>query len=145
MACNDDISNICIEPILSTCVDYQGDLGENTTIKDKGCVNQHEVNEDLYLITDNIIEDSSTSELGDLCLTYPVTDGKITPKSVFEIHEQEICDLKDRVQTLEEQTLANIDISTLGLDFDCLVDSCGDPITNLQQLLQIMITKICNP
>ena len=39
MACNDNISNLCMEPIKATCVDYDGPLGENTTIKDD-CVNQ---------------------------------------------------------------------------------------------------------
>ena len=143
MACNDKISNICIDPIKASCVDYEGPLGDNTTIKDE-CVTQHEVNEDLYSITDTIIESQSTSELGNLCLTYPITDGKILPKSVFETHEQEICDLKDRVTVLEEMNFGELDITGFNLDFACLVDPCGDPITNLQQLLQIMINQICN-
>lgn len=143
MACNDKISNICVDPIKSTCVDYEGSLGENTTIKDE-CVTQHEVNEDLYTITDNIIENQDTSELGDLCLTYTITDGKILPKSVFEVHEQEICDLKDRVQQLEGMDFGALDITGFNLDYQCLVDPCGDPITDLKTLLQLLINKACN-
>lgn len=143
MACNDNVSNICIDPIKAPCVDYEGPLGANTTITDD-CVNQHQVNEDLYTITDNIIENQDTSNLGNLCLTYPVTDGKILPKSVFETHEQEICDLKDRVTTLEGMNFGELDITGFNLDFACLVDPCGDPITDLKTLLQLLINQACN-
>ena len=105
MACNDDISNACADPIKATCVDYDGPLGENTKITDD-CVNQNDVNQDLYAITDEIISDTDTSNLGALCITYPVTDGKILPKSVFEQNEIEICDLKTRVQELENKNYA---------------------------------------
>lgn len=143
MACNDNASNVCINSILSNCVDYKGKLGNNTTIT-KECVNQTDVNEDLYTITDSVIENQDTSQLGNLCITYPVTDGKILLKSVFETNEQEICDLKNRVQALEDADFGNLDITGFNLDFACLVDPCEDPITNLKQLLQIMINQICN-
>lgn len=143
MACSDKISNICVNPIQSTCVDYKGPLGTNTTIKDE-CVTQHEVNEDLYSITDSITENQDTSDLGDLCLSYPVTGGKILPKSVFEAHEQEICELKDKVQALEDMDFGNLDITGFGLDYQCLVDPCGDPITNFKTLLQVLINQSCN-
>lgn len=143
MACNDNASNICIKTTLATCIDYKGKLGENTTITED-CVNQNEVNEDLYSITDTIIDEQDTSNLGNLCISYPVTDGKITLKSVVETNEQEICDLKSRVETLENMDFGNLDITGFNLDFTCLVDPCGDPITDLKQLLQIMINQICN-
>jgi len=141
MGCN-DISNTCGEFIFSTCVQYEGPLGENTKIEED-CVNQHNVNEDLYAITDEIIDGLDTSALGELCLTYPVTEGKIFPKSVFEVHEVEICDLKDRVTVLEGFDYSTLNITGFNLDFKCLVDPCGDPIETLGQLLQIMIDKDC--
>jgi len=143
MACNDKESNICIKPILATCVDYRGSLGENTNIEDN-CVNQHDVNIDLYSLFDSLIENQSTSELGQLCLNYPVTEGKIFPKSVFKVHEEEICTLKDKVYDLENRNFGELDITGFNLDFSCLVDACGDPITDLKTLLQLLINKTCN-
>jgi hypothetical protein len=140
MACSDDISNICVDPIKATCVDYEGALGANTKITED-CVNQNDVNEDLYAITDEIIENIDASNLGNLCITYPV--GTITPKSALEQHEIEICDLQTRVTALENQNFADLDITGFGLNFSCLVDPCGAPITTLGQLLQIMINKDC--
>ena len=142
MACNDDISNTCSDPIKATCVDYDGQLGANTNITDD-CVNQNDVNKDLYDITDKVISDSDTSNLGELCITYTLTEGSILPKSVFEQHEVEICDVKTRVTDLENTDYANLDITGFGLDFECLVDPCGDPITTLSQLLQLLISKSC--
>lgn len=144
MACNDNASNVCIDSTLSNCVDHKGALGANTTITDD-CVTQSDVNTDLYAITDKIIEEQDTSGLGNLCITYPVTDGKITLKSVVETNEQEICNLNTRVTALEGVNFANLDITGFNLNFECLVDPCGDPITTLGQLLQIMITQTCNP
>ena len=143
MACNDDISNICIESTLDSCVDVTATLGENTKIVE-GCVSQKDVNNDLYIITDEIITNSNTSQLGNLCISYPITSGKITLKSVFETHETEICNIKDRLNNLENQNIANLDITGFGLDFNCLSDPCGDPITTFGQLLQILINKTCD-
>ena len=50
--------------------------------------------------------------------------------------EKEICNLKKNIDD---------DNSSLELDFKCLVDPCNNNnITSLNQLLQIMIDKICN-
>ena len=37
MACNEDISNTCMDPIKSTCVDHEGDLGVNTKNRRRLC------------------------------------------------------------------------------------------------------------
>lgn len=144
MACNDNISNLCLEPIKSTCVDFDGQLGDNTKITED-CVNQHEVNEDLYQITDEIIEGLDTSALSDNCLTYPLPMGVtlIPVSKALEVHGDEICTLKDRVTALENKDYSSLDITGFGLDFGCLVDPCGDPITELGTLLQLIINKAC--
>lgn len=143
MGCNNKMSNVCVDSTSSKCIDYKGKLGNSSSITDE-CVSQFEVNEDLYDIVNTVEDSQNTSELGSLCLTYPVTEGKVLPKSVYNIHEQEICTLKNKVEILENKTLEEIDISQLGLNFQCLVDPCGDPITNLKTLLQLLINKSCN-
>lgn len=143
MSCNNKISNLCIDSIKSGCVDNEAELGQNTKITET-CVTQTNVNKDLYDITDEIITNSDTSDLGNLCITYPLTDGIITLKTVNSVNEQEICNLKDKVTELENKDFSSLDITGFGLDFNCLVDPCGDPITTLGQLLQILINQTCN-
>lgn len=142
MSCNDTLSNTCPDPILSTCVDHEGPLGENTKII-SDCVNQSDVNTDLYTITDEIISKSDTSDLGSLCITYPLTGSVILQKSVFIQNEIEICSLKNRVTAIEDRDYGDLDITGFDLDFGCLVDPCGDPITTQKQLLQLLISKAC--
>lgn len=143
MGCSEKMSNICLDPIKAPCVDYEGPLGENTTIKES-CVNQHQVNEDLYAIADIIIKDQSTEQLGELCLTYPLEDGKVKLKSVLKIFEEEVCSLTSKVKSLEEKNYSELDITGFNLNFQCLIDPCGEPITNLKTLLQLLINKSCN-
>ena len=137
-----EISNTCAETRLSTCIDHEAPLGENTKIT-SDCVNQSDINTDLYALTDEIINNSNTSSLGNLCINYPLTEGVILTKSVFVQNEIEICDLKNRVTILENFNYSTLDITSFGLDFKCLVDPCGTPITTLGQLIQIMINKDC--
>lgn len=141
MACNEITSNICIDSTKAKCVDYEGPLANSSSIEE-GCVNQHQVNEDVYTIIDNI-EDSIVTPVGDYCLTYPLTEGKILPKSVMSVHRTEICDLKTRVQALEDIDYGDLDITGFDLNFQCLSDPCGDPITKLGVLLQLLINKAC--
>lgn len=142
MACRDNQSNLCIDSFPSTCLDHVGDLGENTTIT-SSCVSQYDVNKDLYTITDNIITSLDLTDINNLCLTYPQIDGKVQPKTAIIKNAEEICSLIDRVQELENKDFANLDITGFNLNYQCLVDPCGDPISSLGQLLQIMINSLC--
>lgn len=142
--CKDKVSNTCGNSIYATCVDYEGLLGDNTTIT-SSCVSQNDVNEDLYAITDSIIENSKTDNLGNSCITYPLTEGKILLKSVLETNEQEICSLKTRVESLESVNYSELDITTWGLTIPtCIADSCNNPPTTLKELIQaIMNNRNC--
>lgn len=141
MSC-DKISNICAETILSTCVDHEGELGQNTTIED-GCVTQYDVNKDLYKLTDTLFNNLSTEGLGNLCIDYDITDGKILPSTIFSTNEVEICSLKDRVLSLESFDYSTLNISSFNLDYACLEDPCNNGLNTLKPLLQSLINKSC--
>lgn len=146
MGCREETSNICIETTDARCVDYTGKTNSRSEIK-TGCVNQHMVNEELYTQIEGLSSEIDTgipSLTETPCIEYTQTDGKVLPRTVMKKHREEICSLKDRVHTLEVTNYAEMDITDFGLDFKCLVDPCGDPITNLGQLLQIIINKSCN-
>lgn len=137
MNCN-KTTNLCSDLTLATCVDYEGTLGTNTTITEN-CVSQNDVNEDLYIQADDLYDNISTEEFVQTALDYELIDGELLLKSIIKKLEEEIITLKERVTELESEG----DLTVLGLDFECLVDVCGDPITTKKQLFQALITQAC--
>lgn len=137
MGCN-NISNLCADPILSTCVDYEGPLGENTKITED-CVNQSDVNQDLYAITDEIIVDIDVSTLTSTCITIPANS---TVAEVVALYETKICELNTKVITLENIDYSTLDITGWGLTIPtCIADPCGSPPTTLGPLLQAVMDQ----
>lgn len=142
MACDNKIKNTCGDNIYATCVDFEGTLGKNTKIEDS-CVTIEETTEDLYEITDEIIEGLDTSELGQNCMTYPLNDGIILTKTVLKVHEEKICELEQKITTLND--LENVDITGwTGLDLSCLNGVCNTPPQTLGELLQVLTENACN-
>lgn len=140
MGCCNKTSNLCADPVNAVCVDYEGELGENTKIT-SDCVNQSEVNIDLYTILDEQIKASDLSGLGKACIKYPLIEGKVNLTSVVTQHEKEICLLKEGLQAI--QSSGEMPIQGWGIDFKCLVTPCGDDIKTLKELLQSIINKTC--
>ena len=145
MSCIDKIENICVEPSDAKCTVYTGKRGVNPKTTDP-CMNQHDVNKELYNSLDEIHHslDTGYNPLEENCIEYPIEGGKVNTKDILITHRDEICTLKEKVFDLESANLHNLDITSANLDFKCLVDPCGDPITKLGQLLQIMINKVCS-
>jgi hypothetical protein len=137
MAC-DDISNICADPILATCVDYDGPLGANTKITDD-CVNQNDVNQDLYTITDEIIEGLDVSGITSTCITIPPDS---TVAEIMALYEAKICELDGEVTILQNIDYGVIDITGFGLTIPtCIADSCANPPTTLKEWMQVMMDQ----
>lgn len=140
MSCGNKIKETCGDNVYATCVDYEGVLGDNTKITDD-CVTIEETTEDLYVITDEIITDLDTSELGQSCLNYPLTEGLIKPTSIFKIHEEKLCDLSTELENLNN--LKDLDITDWGIDFGCLVNECQTPTVTLGNALTNISKSIC--
>lgn len=140
MGCGNKTKETCGEVTYATCVDYEGDLGKNSKITDN-CVTIQETTEDLYYITDDIITDLDMSDLGDNCLTYPLIEGSVRPKTVLKVHEDEICEIKEKLEDLNN--LKNLDITSWNLNLDCLSDQCNNPVTTLGSLLEAIVSITC--
>lgn len=132
--------NICMESIDSKCIEVNSELGNNTKIT-SNCVNQEMVNEDLYVITDDIISDLDTSELGNLSIAFPTVNEKIPFKEVIKKYEEEIDNLKTEINNLKNINYCNIDITSCGISFGPLVDDCGEPATTLGDVLKILFNQ----
>ena len=119
------------------CVYYDGYL-PNYSKLDEDCVNIEKTNEVLYENQEKILDSIDLVKLGKECIDY----SEFQETNILKVNEalltieKEICNLKKNIDD---------DNSSLELDFKCLVDPCNNNnITSLNQLLQIMIDKICN-
>lgn len=141
MGCGSDISNTCADSTLTTCVDYEGLLGANTKII-KDCVNQSDVNEDLYIITDEIIDGLDISLLESTCITIP-KDATIA--DIIILYEEKICEIEGKVTEIEDTNYSTLDVTGWGLTIPaCIADPCASPPTTLGPLLQaIMDNRNC--
>lgn len=140
--CN-KVSNTCTDNVQAPCVDYQGELGNSTKITSP-CVTIEDVAEDLYQITDEIIENSSTEELGETCIEIP---NNATTAQVLKKYEEEICMLKQQVETLQTDFICQATINDCGLNLSNLqnsvsASSCINPLQTLKDVLQAIIDKL---
>lgn len=123
----------------ATCIMYEGETNEHSPLKDDCELTIEETTQDIY----NQLEEINLSELGG-CLEYVETEeGKIIVKNVLLKHEQEICDLKNRIDELENRQICDFPISACGLDLDCLSLPCDDSIATIKDLFQALINKVC--
>ena len=138
--CN-KIKHTCGSIVFAGCTSYETDLPEFSELE---CPSIEETTEELYNLVGEIKEEIDLKDLGDKCLEYVETEeGKIIVKNVLLKFEDEICLLKNRVKQLEDRQLCDFPISSCGIDLKCLSLPCDTSITNLGQLLEAMITKIC--
>jgi hypothetical protein len=116
-----------------------------SSLSDESCTDLDSVISDLYTLINNSYVDMSSYDKG--CLDYsPIADADIKPINVLNKLTEEICDLKPLEGLLNtDGTLKDIpefDISKLQLC--CLApDPCDVTPTTLEQLLQIIINKVC--
>jgi hypothetical protein len=137
--CN-KIKNTCPDSIMAPCVDYQGALGKNTKIT-SDCVTIADTTEDLYEITDEIIEDISVDELGNECIVYP---SDLNTAKALKTHEEEICELKAQIEILQSTALCSLPIDGCGLQLGNLTNNCDTPIVTFSDLLQLMLDNLNN-
>ena len=141
MNCHNKIKHTCGSIVFAGCTSYEGILPEFSELE---CPSIEETTEELYNLVGEIKEETDLKDLGDKCLEYVETEeGKIIVKNVLLKHEDEICLLKNRVKQLEDRQLCDFPISSCGIDLKCLSLPCDTSITNIGQLLEAMITKIC--
>src|SRR6185437_15035609 len=87
-----------------------------------------------------VITKISTEGLGDKCITYPTNP---TPNDVFTVFEEEICNIKEEIATLSASEFCDRSITECGLDLNCLTTPCGDEITTIGELQQVLINGVC--
>lgn len=141
--CGNKIKHTCAEKNYATCVYYELEVPSISSLVNQDCVTLEETTEDQYNILEGIKSEIDLSALGQDCINYGVNPK--TVKNVLLKYEQEICDLKQKVQILETTAICDINITDCGLTLPG--DSCNNPITTLGQLLGYLLdnTTPLNP
>lgn len=134
------VKQTCVETSYATCIKYELDLPEFSTITHQ-CPTIEQTTEDIYKLVEEIRVDSNLSILGQQCLSYTTGVERNTLRKVLLAYETEICNLKEKVETLETSAICDKNITGCGLDLSGLSDICNEPITTLKQLLQYLITN----
>ena len=129
----------------ATCIIVESTPNPQSSLLDVECISQQDFNEDVYEQLENIQIQSDLSELGELCLTYTTVEGKLFVKNALLKLEEEICSLKENVETLKTTDILDKSIIGLGLDLECLTDACSGTITTYRELFQALVTKSCAP
>ena len=129
----------------ATCIIVESTPNPQSSLLDSECISQQDFNEDVYEQLEDIQTQSDLSELGELCLTYTTVEGKLFVKNALLKLEEEICSLKENVETLKTTDILDKSIIGLGLDLECLTDACSGTITTYRELFQALVTKSCAP
>lgn len=136
--CGSKIKHTCAEKNYATCIYYELEVPTFSSLVAQDCVTLEETTKDQYEILGDIKSEIDLSALGEACIEYDV-DPK-TVKSVLLQYEQEICDLKDRVNTLETTAICDMDITNCDLT---LPDNpCGGTFSTLGELLAYLVDNI---
>ena len=138
--CN-KISHTCGERTYLICSEYEGTVNTDSSLTEESCLNGQEVVQDIY----NQLENLDLSALGELCLSYVQENNKNIVKNVLLKFEEEICELKNRVEELETVDICNQSITSCNLDFGDLVDACGNQPTTLAETLQLILDNLNTP
>lgn len=133
--CGNKVKHTCSEKNYATCVYYELEVPDFSSLVDQDCITLEETTEDQYNILEGIKSEIDLSALGQDCINYGINPK--TVKSVLLKYEQEICDLKDRVNTLETTAICDMNITDCGLT---LPDNpCGGTFSTLGELLGYLL------
>ena len=138
MNCHNKIKHTCSTTNYSTCVHYEGSVNTDSQYDENDCLSIEETTQDIY----NQLENLDLSALGELCLSYVQEDNKNIVKNVLLKFEEEICNLKEELETVKNRPLCEMPLGDC-VDTKCLVDACNENISTVGQLLQALVDLNC--
>ena len=139
--CNQKIKHTCGSIVFADCTSYETDLPEFSELE---CPSIEETTEELYNLVGEIKEQTDLSELGEKCLEYLLDENdKIVVKNVLLKFEEEICNLKEELETVKNRQICSISITECLPDLGCLALPCDTSIVTLGDWMLAVQTKLC--
>jgi hypothetical protein len=142
MTCQNKIKSTCGgKKMYSTCVFEEMDFPSWSTLYAESCVVQSEINAEVYSELSDIRIAIDVSTLATTCFDIDTTaTNEITAATAITTLIREVAALKCPLPTDIPNDLV---ITTWGINFLCLEDACGIPITKLSSTLQLLINQVC--
>lgn len=137
MSCKNKIKNTCVDKHYATCTYYELDLPEISSL-DSSCVTLEETTQEIYSFIEDIKESVNIEGLTTDCEDLT----ELSIKDIFELQQNKICSLEDKVEEIESKTICDMSITECGLDLQNIVDICGEQPSTVIELLQILINQI---
>ena len=138
--CNQKIKHTCGSGRnFAVCIETEGEVNTDSELFEVECTNLQENLDDIY----NQLENLDLSALGELCLNYVQENNKNIVKNVLLKFEEEICNLKEEVETVKNRQVCDIPITECLPNLDCLTDACDNNITTLGEWMLAVQTKLC--
>ena len=105
MGCNDKIKQRC-KKIPSTCVNFEAQVPEFSSLIEEECISIEEVAIDIYGVIEGIKEELALEEITSECIELPTI---IDTKILFQLMMDKICEQQEQINTLiqtqqEQQT-----------------------------------------
>ena len=139
--CNQKIKHTCGSIVFADCTSYEGILPEFSELE---CPSIEETTEELYNLVGEIKEETDLSELGNSCLEYLLDENdKIVVKNVLLKFEEEICNLKEKLELVKNRQICSIPITECLPDLGCLALPCDTSIVTLGDWMLAVQTKLC--
>ena len=135
--CCEKLSNTATAKSKAPSVIYEGSRSEKTKLIGDCDITLADTTQDTYEILDDIYSEIDNSELGNDYITY--TDLKTN--TVLYKHEEELGNLNDKVTTLQNQNICELDITNCGINLTGISDQCENPITTLGELLKYLVEQ----
>lgn len=136
--CN-KIEQTCGTKQYASCTEFEGTPNQVSPLSDDCSLSIEETTQDIY----TQLEEINLSELGETCLEYILdSEDKIIVKNVLLKFEEQICLLKEQVESLQTTDICQKNITSCNFDFGELVPQCEGSVTTLAETLQLILDTI---
>lgn len=139
--CGNKTKHMCGEKTYATCTYYELDVPTFSSLVDQDCITIEETTEDTYDLIGGIKSEIDLSTLGQECEEIDYGALPKTVKNIILKYEEEICSLKQKVQTLETTAICD-KIITECVDLTGILDQCNSPVNTLGELLQYLLDNV---
>ena len=139
--CSDKIKHTCGDSLKAECVDYEGNVNSQSELLNDSCLSVEDTTQDIY----NQLEEIDVSDINNECLEYDENEkGKIEIKTVVKKHGDEICSIKETIDTIKSEAFLDLNIANSGLNFLCLETECETSIQTVRDWIQAVTNRLCD-
>lgn len=139
-----DATYTCGKRHEARCTFYNTSVPTWSSLVNEDCVTLEETTAETYVELNSFRERFDLDNIVADCITftYADSDNKKMSEVVHAIQDS-ICALETSITNSGTTAICDVSIATCGLDTDCLDDACGTGLSTVKDVIQALITKVC--